>query len=393
MVARVADRTIQGERNKREITAPNLRAIPIDDIDRATLPRTQYAVAELIPLALVLLGGHGGAGKSILALTIAAHVAAGVPFAGHECRPGRAVFVSLEDDGDLVRFRLKRICTAYGLDSGAVARNLLVLDGTTGNATLATEIAAAGTRNTIATPTFTELQAAAIGARLVIVDNASDAFDANENDRRAVRAFMRLLAGLARANGAAVLLLAHIDKAAARFGARGDNYSGSTAWHNSARARLALLREGNAIELRPEKNNLGPLAAPVRLRWNTDGVLVPTDGSEIDPNENHAIARDNAEVMRCVALAVHGGMTVPTARNGPHNTMAMLRTTPELPTWALQGNEGKARFWSALTRLDRLGWIVRERYTTAHRNASERWAIGDAAPADFKDPPTWGKRS
>ncbi|MEI7035898.1 AAA family ATPase [Fulvimonas yonginensis] len=368
-----------------EVPAPNLRAVPVDDIERAVLPRTEYAVADLIPLALVLLGGHGGAGKSILALTIAAHVAAGAPFAGHECRPGRVLFVSLEDDGHLVRFRLKRVCRAYGLDAVAIARNLVLLDGTAGNATLATEIAVAGTRDTVATATFTELQAAAVGARLIVVDNASDAFDANENDRRSVRAFMRLLAGLARANGAAVLLLAHIDKAAARFGARGDNYSGSTAWHNSARARLALLREGNAIELRQEKNNLGPLAEPLRLRWNPDGVLVPTDGNEIDPAETHATAQDNEDVMRCLALAVHGGVTVYTARNGGHTAYAALKTMPEFPAWAVD----KSRFWAALTRLDRLGWIVREVCVTPSRNKTEKWAIGPGAPDKHKTPPTW----
>lgn len=368
-----------------EAPIQNLRPVPVDDIEHAALPRTEYAVAGLIPLALVLLGGHGGAGKSILALILAAHVAAGVPFAGHECQRGRVIFVSLEDDGHLVRFRLKRVCRAYGIDPSAIAQNLVVLDGTAGNATLATEVAIGGTRETIATPTFTELEAKAVGARLIVVDNASDAFDANENDRRAVRAFMRLLAGLARANGAAVLLLAHIDKAAARFGARGDNYSGSTAWHNSARARLALLREGTAIELRQEKNNLGPLAEPLRLKWNADGVLVPTDGNEIDPAETHATAQDNDDVMRCLALAVHGGVTVYTARNGGHTAYAALKTMPEFPTWA----NDKGRFWAALTRLDRLGWIAREVCVTPSRNKTEKWGIGSGAPDKHKTPPTW----
>ena len=97
------------------------------------------------------------------------------------------------------------------------------------------------------TATLGELRAAVGGAGLLIIDNASDAYDGPENDRRQVRTFIRELAGLGRGNNAGVMLLAHIDKQAARFGSQGNSYSGSSAWHNSARSRLALVdtRNGN----------------------------------------------------------------------------------------------------------------------------------------------------
>ncbi|MGH8086332.1 MAG: AAA family ATPase [Lysobacter sp.] len=370
---------------------PNLVPVPVDDLDHAEPPRTIYVIEDLIPLALVLLGGHGGAGKTILALILAAHVAAGVPFAGRAVRRGRVVFASLEDDGALVRFRLKKILAAYRLDPKAVARNLIVLDGSAGNATLAAEFGDHGQRMVLPTATLEELAEVTSGAVLVIVDNASDAFDGNENDRRQVRAFMRLLAQLGRDTGAAVLLLAHLDKVAARYGSQGNSYSGSTAWHNSSRARHALLRDGQSIELRMEKNNLGPLAEPVYFRWNDSGVLIPADPLEMLDADDPNIAADNAAVMECIRLAADAEVNIPTARLGAHNTFGALSTLPEMPGWAKRGKEGRERFWAALTRLSRIGWIEREPYRTAGRHNSERWSIATAAPERFRQPATWGR--
>ena len=68
---------------------------------------------------------------------------------------------------------------------------------------------------------------------------------------------------IAREHDAAVVLLAHIDKAAARNGGQGNSYSGSTAWHNSARSRLALVEdEATGLELLHEKANFGKKRDP-----------------------------------------------------------------------------------------------------------------------------------
>lgn len=365
----------------------NLRRVPLDELANAEPPTVAYVVDDLLPLALVLLGGHGGAGKSILALIIAAHVAVGVPFCGHAVRQGRVVFVSLEDPAAVVRWRLRKIVDTYGLDPAAVVANLIVLDGSEGNSTLASELADMGQRTILPTATLGELQVAAAGAVLVIVDNASDAFDGNENDRRQVRGFMRMLAKLGREVGAAVLLLAHIDKTAARYGAAGNSYSGSTAWHNSARARWVLTIEDGAVVLGMEKNNLGRLADPLHFRWNDYGVLLPAGAVELVEAEarDPRIAHDNLEVMGCLWRAIARN-NVPTAKLGAHNTYAALARSVELPGWAKKDRD---RFWHALVRLDRLGWIGREEYRTPSRHTSERWIVNSSAPDEFQSPPNW----
>lgn len=374
-----------------EAPAESLRRVPLDNLANVELPTVEYVVADLIPLALVLLGGHGGAGKSILALIVAAHVAADMAFCGLSVKRGRVVFVSLEDPAEIVLWRLKKIIDAYGLDMAAVIKNLTILDGTSGNAALGAEFVDMGVRTFSHTATLEELRAIVGQSVLVVIDNASDAFDGNENDRRQVRAFMRLLAKVGHDAGAAVLLLAHIDKNAAKFGAAGNSYSGSTAWHNSARARLALTTEEGVIVLAMEKNNLGRIADPLHFRWNDHGVLMPTNPAELVETEdrNPHIAADNAAVMRCLSRAIHEGNRVSTGRTGPSNTHAILKTHPDLPTWAVKD---KARFWAALTRLDRIGWIKREEYTTASRNKAERWTIGENATDEYQQVPQWAKR-
>jgi RecA-family ATPase len=370
-------------------SAPVLQVVDLSRLSTAKPPTADSVIEGLIPAALVLLGGHGGAGKSILALIIAAHVAAGAAFAGHAVRRGRVVFASLEDPAPVVRWRLRKVVEAFGLDVAEVTRNLVVLDGSDAEAALVVEQIDEGQRRMVATLVMDEVRLAATrGAAMIIVDNASDAFDGPENGRREVRAFMRMLAQLGRDTGAAVLLLAHIDKAAARYGAAGNSYSGSTAWHNSSRARLVVSTEDGVVVLRMEKNNLGRIADPIYFRWNDHGVLLPTAPGEMqEPDADAAhYAADNEAVMRCLARAVHEGNTVPTGRTGPSNTHATLRTHPDLPAWA---KTDKPRFWAALTRLQRIGWIERESYTTTSRNRAERWVIGPRTPEDFRRRPIW----
>lgn len=372
--------------------APLLKHVDISQLSLAKPPSADYVVDGLIPTALILLGGHGGAGKSIIALIIAAHVAAGVPFAGRSVRRGRVVFASLEDPATVVLWRLRKVVEAFGLDVSEVNRNLVILDGSDAEAALIVEQFDEGQRRMVQTATMEEVRrVVADGAVLIVVDNASDAFDGNENDRRQVRAFMRQLAQLGREAGAAVLLLAHVDKAAARYGAAGNSYSGSTAWHNSARTRLVVQTEDGYVVLSMEKNNLGRLADPVHFRWNDHGVLLPSSPGDMTGQEAESgghYAADNEAVMRCLARAVQEGNTVPTGRTGPSNTHATLRTHPDLPTWAMRD---KARFWSALTRLQRIGWIEREAYTTASRNKAERWVISSDAPDDFHRAAIWAR--
>lgn len=356
---------------------PPLVNVPLAGMGEARPPAVTYVVDPLLPRRHVtLLGAHGGAGKSIWVLGIAAHVATGRWWAGCPVEAGRVLYLSLEDDGELVRDRLARTCRAYGLDPAEVASRVQVLDGTGGDTALVDEVSAYGVRRLVETRLLDELRDAAQGYDLVIVDNASDAFGGDENDRQQVRTFVRLLARIARTAGAAVLLLAHVDKAAARHGAARNSYSGSTAWHNSSRSRLALVEAGDGIELRQEKLNLAKQANPIPLAWTPEGVLVPVTGQEAGPAADLRAAldaEDDAALVAALGAARGSGVTVPTGRTGPANTQIVLCTVG-LPLH-LHGARGRVRFWAAINRLVRIGVVRRETYRTADSKERERWTL------------------
>lgn len=353
--------------------AASLTLVDIADVMTAQLDPVNYAVYPWMPRRHVtLFGGHGGIGKSSLALAICAHTACGLPFAGFEVQQCSVLFVSLEDEPSIVLYRLRKIIDAYTLPADSVLANMRLLDGTQGFAALMTEGTGFNAEPEF-TKAFRELEDQAAGAGLIIIDNASDAFDANENSRRSVRAFIRSLAIMARTNDAAVVLLAHIDKASAKNGAQGNSYSSSTAWHNSARSRLSLLEVDGRIQLAHEKANMSKKAEPLSITFR-DSVPMPESTAWSDTgltNEDY----DQCEIMRALEAAVEAGINVPASVTpGAYSAMKALESLPEyLDTF--RGKAGSTRAARAITSLARSGRIERIQYQKPNRHFAVRWGI------------------
>lgn len=368
-----------------EVEAPpgptdKLVRVDLGDLMQREPPATRYVFEPIIPRRVAtLLGGHGGMGKSVLALTLAAHATCGRkwgPFPAVQCR---AVYVSLEDDADTVRYRLRRIIEAYNLPADAVVAALQVFDGSDADATLAMEVSDDGIRRLMPTALMERVGNACNGAGLIVVDNASDAYGGNENERRQVRTFIRALTQLARANDAGLLLLAHIDKSAARNGGNGNAYSGSTAWHNSVRSRIALLSEGDGIVLTHEKAQYSKPAEPVRLAFAEHGVLVTQDASTREAAADAQAAADADSVLAALKAAIAAGVTVPAAATGPATAWRTLADFPELADEFRSGT-GKQRVSAAIVRLVRDRRVVRVTYKKPNRHEGERLELAQSAP-------------
>lgn len=360
-----------------------LRRVPVT-LGDAGLSLPPDVVQALVPRdEVTLLTGHGGSGKSLMAMILAAHVACGRPWAGFEVMQCRALVLTIEDSEAVVRVRLRRIASRYALPVELIERNIVILDGSQADASLAFEVMQDGVRRIEPGIAFAELRETAAGFGLVIIDNASDAFDGSENDRRQVRTFMRrMLARLAVEVGAGVLLLAHVDKVAARHGGNDNTYSGSTAWHNSARSRLALIEAEGQHMLRQEKRQHGRAAEPVRLAWSDDGVLMPC-GGDLGARLAERTMQTDADavaLLACMKSAEDAGLTLHTGRVGPANTLASLAARADFPQQFTKG--GKIRFWQALDLLAARGKIVRETYRNARRHQSERWTTRADRRAD-----------
>src|SRR5688572_4665051 len=158
-------------------TAPDkLKLVDLSGLRTAVIEGPKFVIEPLIPCGvLTLFGGHGGSGKSMLALAWAALVACGQGWAGLQSSgTRRCLFVSLEDPGETVRYRLRGVAEAYGLDFEAIERNLRVVDGADMDAALVSEVSEFGTRKLRPTARLHEVAELARGAGFIVIDNASD---------------------------------------------------------------------------------------------------------------------------------------------------------------------------------------------------------------------------
>lgn len=247
------------------------------DLEGQPIPPRQWHVPDLIPARTVTtLNGDGGTGKSLAALQLAVATALGRPWLGQLVTPGRALFISAEDDRDEIHRRLADVAEAEGVKL-ADLHNLDLRSLAGKDALLAVPKDKSEVMQE--TPLFKTLDKW-IGENkpaLTVLDTLADLFGGNEVSRTQARQFIGMLRGLAVRHGTTVLLLAHPSLAGI---STGTGSSGSTAWNNSVRSRLYLRRlaaegeEGDpdARELEVMKANYSRKGALLPLRW-IDGVF------------------------------------------------------------------------------------------------------------------------
>jgi hypothetical protein len=323
---------------------------------------------------VALVGGHGGAGKSTVGLLVAVCIAAGRACLGQPTRRGRVLFYSAEDPGSLVRRRIGRICQVLGIDPAELAQHLLVLDATEPAPVLFTEQRSQGVRAGVLTPTY-EALAQYINANaidVVVVDNASDAFDGDEINRASVRAFIRALALLVRPRNGAVLLLAHVDKNTSRAGksANVESYSGSTAWHNSVRSRMFLVETGPRLyELQHQKSNLGQRHEPLTLMWPRDGIPQLIDNL-------HAPSAADADMRALLALIAEFAGRGEYPSTSPQGRPSIAQTFSREQSYPRHLRPLEA--FDILRDAERRQLLMREIYKKPNRKDAERFALSEA---------------
>lgn len=355
---------------------PSFPVVPFDDLDATPPAAPSYWWDGYMPAGVVtLLGAHGGAGKSTLSLMLAMHIATGRPLFGVPVRQGRVLIYSAEDGAALVRYRLWRLARALGVELASLFGVLRVIDATEGDPALYRETGDGRARAAGTTPAYAALRRLVDEHRadVVVIDNASDTHDASEIDRAKVRAFMRALTLIARPDRA-VLLLAHVDKGTSR-GDRGNNaegYSGSTAWHNSARSRLFLGRDkDDALLLEHQKNNLGPRREPLRLLW-PDGGIPMVDTPPAGIVGQIAERNDERALLRLIHEFATRGESVAASHTSPTNAARMLSGQRSYP------QRKPAEVFDLLRDAERRGLIKREQFRGADRKPRERWALTTA---------------
>jgi hypothetical protein len=331
-------------------SAPDLRSRLVSLSNLHDVQPVRHFVERIIPAGEVtLLGGHGGLGKSYIALLLAVHLATGKAFGSLRAERTPVLFFSAEDSGSALRWRLSQICKAEGIDPAELVGRLHLLDVTEIDPALHREskekLYPGGPIETIFdTQVLCDLQSLVgeLDPGVVVIDGASDTFDDNEIVRARVRTFLRSLRQMIAQPGRAVVLLAHVDKQSARANARGateqvEAYSGSTAWHNSVRSRLALTGEpGGVLKLEHQKANHGKRAEPVAIEF-VDGVpriagSGPDHAAALIAKVDEARDADAAEALLAVIRRFEArGERVTAATQGPATTFRLLHGEPGFP--------------------------------------------------------------
>jgi hypothetical protein len=275
-----------------EDIAPGLPVMPVSFIEPAPGIPTPVVRGWLPRKVVTLFSAHGGMGKSFVALEVAVRACLGLPVFGEDTDKVPVLFYSCEDDEAIMRWRADRFAIEFGRKPSDLDGRLFLYDMTQVNEATDFPIELWSRNESLrtvgATPTLDMLYntAATFGCGLVIIDNISDVFGAEENNRSQVRGFMRALKARSQAGNLATLLLGHTNKptATAKAGEDVQGYSGSTAWHNSARSRWWLAKnEGeDALTLALEKSNYGRSGQTVEVKWH-DAKSLLMSGAAVKP--------------------------------------------------------------------------------------------------------------
>lgn len=347
--------------------------------------RPAFIVGDWLPCGYAsLIAGHGGAGKSGIALNLGVCIASGTPFFGMPVERRRVLYLSCEDRENVLHWRLNRICAHVGIGLASLRGWLNVAD-LVGRDTVLWE------RDPRTGYTFTSAFAQ-LGdsvrdsqAELLIVDGISDTFAGNENARGDVKRYVNAILSLVPADRGAALFVGHIAKPTASNAATTEGYSGSTGWHNSVRARWYLYPETTQgqdggrpektgeLVLELQKSNLGRADQQMRFHWDESADVFV--GRRIEPQGAlERSIRDRTEREGIVAAlracaALQPPVSVPAAMTGPRTAYHVLALRPEFPeSLKGPGKEKTRRFWRHIEELRAMGNAREGSITRADRH-------------------------
>jgi RecA-family ATPase len=349
--------------------APALVRLDLAPYDTTPIPPREWGVPDRFPRRnVVLLSGHGGAGKSILLLQLAVAHVASTDWLHSRPVHGPVVVVNCEDEGSELLLRLQPIVRHYKTTFAAIASDLHVfpqveaLDNPTGPLL-------ARMRNGVLHPTVLYEQLletiGAVRPICTVVDNVADVFGGNEIDRAQVRQFVSLMRRVAIIADGYVILSAHPSLTGMT---NKSGLSGSTQWHNSVRAR-AYLRGPSDKEkdgddwstsdvrvLEFMKSNYSALAEQVELTWE-NGLYLPAPSRAEQEDEKQRDAVDKLFLALLDQMVEQGANASgnPTSRNYAPRVFAKHRAAKQIKC-------GERSFADALSRLIERGQICAEPY-------------------------------
>jgi AAA domain/Bifunctional DNA primase/polymerase, N-terminal/Primase C terminal 1 (PriCT-1) len=333
---------------------------------------------------------HGGTGKSQIELMRGVCIAMGIPFCGLETKRRRVLFVSCEDRADILHWRLTRLCAYLGIDLASLAGWLHILDLVGHRSILFAPDPRTGLALTAAYGALAE-RIKEYGTEVLILDGIADVFGGNENARVEVKQFVNELLALIPPATGAVLLIGHVNKVSASGGATNEGYSGSTAWHNSARARWFLYPEtlhgedgGRAARtgkliLELQKANHGEVGTQIEFQWDVAANLfvgrLVADAMDFDRTHRDQTERRGILLSLKACTQSTPAIMVPAATTGQRTAYNTLAERPEFPDTLRSGKPGRTRFWRHIEALRQKNAIEEASYRRTNRHLTAHLVI------------------
>jgi RecA-family ATPase len=257
--------------------------------DDAPPPPREWFVPDRFPHRHVtLLTGEGAVGKSLITLQLLVSTVLARGWLDTMPATGPVLYVSCEEEEAETQRRLAPI-----LDQQR-ARYRDLIEGGFRLLCFAGEdaVLAAPDRKglLVPTPIYERIRedALQLQPRAIILDTSADLFGGDEINRAQVRRFIGLLRHLGIKSNSAIVLIGHPSITGINTGT---GLSGSTGWHNTVRARayMKTVKTKDGAELDKDlreieflKNNYGPLASTIRVRWKNGLYVLETGASGLD---------------------------------------------------------------------------------------------------------------
>lgn len=362
--------------------------IDLRALSNRTPQSPKFIIDDWLPCGYAtLLAGHGGIGKSGTALHLMVCIAMGHHFFGLPTAQRRVLYVSCEDRESILHWRLKHICTYEGISIADLVGRLEIVDLVGHDSVLyARDPRTVETR----TAAYEQVQERmrALGTEILVVDGISDAFGGNENSKVEAKQFVNSLIALIPAESGAVLLIGHVAKPAASAPNTSEGYSGTTGWHNAARARWYLypetepgddwnggrLARNGYLQLELQKSNYGASDQAIRLRWDQQAQLFVGQRTLTNTNPAHRVTQEAAEKQAILAAgraAISKGINVPAATTGPNTGFHVLSAEPLFPS-SLKGPANRKRFARLIREMQSAQQVRTEAYKSSSRHEQKR---------------------
>lgn len=270
-----------------------------------TPPRPWIMPGVLMRGQSTVLVAPGGAGKSLVSLIIAAHMACGMPHIEEHTRfvsntPRRSIIVNAEDDLDEQSRRLQAICLAYNLPYSTVSDRVMLISPDVLSIFLGANSRGVLEENTSASKYIIDLVRSYPDVDMLALDPLVNLHAFNENSNTDMNFLIRnIITRIARESQVGVLLSHHTGKPSGRGRAAGDPdmARGAGAVINAPRIALTmtnpsdddiedyhLTEPGSYVRIDDAKTNVHRKLGQARwFKWDTFkvfsgdgvGVLLP----------------------------------------------------------------------------------------------------------------------